>query len=646
MSKYQVTLLGIPSVVYQNKPVHFPYRKAEGIFYYLCIEKNVNRDKLISIFWGSNNETSGRKNLRQALFQIRRCLGDDIIILHGKQNLSLNPKYGIKTEWDASDEDFALSPKPFLDFFYLKECSEFEDWVQDKRNIQISRSLNYIKTELKDSSVYRDISRLRRLIETWSYWKPWDEDMVLAGMKCYAHAEKYDLGIQLHREYVNCLQRELDEQPSHSVELLFRTLFHRKEVSLKRKADRKDHFFGRLAELQYIDERVFWFLHNDPCTSIIIKGEVGVGKTALMEQILEMNRNTGILELVSHCYGAEDQVPLRAWRDLFKQLEDLQNDEKIHLSENSKKVIPCMLTGIATENQNPLGNQNKEYLSYTALEDSVLSLFKELAVHWKIILYFDSLQWMDVLSQQLLQRIMIELGNREVFMIATCRIDEKQAVRGLLAALTERYIVTTLQLACFSEPETELIIKEVLPSSLNDTINTHEIFLRTEGNPLVLMDTLNMIQQEGWKDNYSLPRIDMLIQLWLERLTSDQRKVLDALSIHMVHADLEDLELLVEIDRMELFEVLEQLLLTRFVTEQTLRENIIYKFRHQFYKDYVYQHLSLGKRRMWHHTIAEFYEKKKDGERWRILLPFTIKHYECSGDYKKANYLRNLQNTV
>lgn len=62
-------------------------------------------------------------------------------------------------------------------------------------------------------------------------------------MKCYMQAEKYDWGIQMYHEYVKCLRRDLDEEPSHAGELLFRTMFHRKEVSLIRKTDRKDHFF-------------------------------------------------------------------------------------------------------------------------------------------------------------------------------------------------------------------------------------------------------------------------------------------------------------------------------------------------------------------------------------------------------------------
>lgn len=641
MLEYKVTLLGIPSVFNKCETIHFPYRKAEGIFYYLCVEKKANRDELISIFWGSDEESSGRKNLRQAIFQIRSCLGKEIILQQGKNELKLNPKFGIQIDWDESDEKFFILRGRFLDFFYLKDCPEFEDWVENKRYVHISRNLDYIKTQLKNSSVYRKISFLRNLIDTWKYWKPWDEEMVLAGMKCYMQAEQYDLGIQLYHEYKKCLQQNLDEEPSHAVEQLFRSLFHRKKVSLKRNKDNKEHFYGRLEELQSIDEQIFFFLNNEPSTSVIIEGEVGVGKTALMNKVFEMNCDVGVLGFVSHCYGVESDVPLGSWRDFFNQLKDLLNTRKIHLSESSIRLIPLILTGIMSKNLGTVSGGDREIFNYAELENEILNLLKELANQWKVILFFDSLHWMDTFSQRLLQRIMIEIGNRQIFMIATCRVNEVQNIRGLLVALNERHITTTLPLMCFTETETEEIIREVLRNCWDDRINVREIFLRTDGNPLVLIDTLNMICQEGWKEGSQLPRINMLIQLQLEKLTKQQRKVLDALSISLNYAVLDELELLVEMDRMELIEVLEQLVLARFVTEETLNNNIIYKFKHQFYKDYVYYHLSLGKRRLWHSVVAEYYEKQKYGKGWQVLLPFTIQHYELSGDIEKANNLKD-----
>ncbi len=639
LSDYQVTLLGTPSVYRNEELVCFPYRKAEGIFYYLCVEKNASRDELVSFFWGSCGEDSGRKNLRQALFQIRRCLGGNVIILQGRNGLKLNQRCGVRTDWDAPDPEFALCQERFLNFFYLKGCPEFEAWVERKRELQISRSLSYIGNQLKNPAVCEDVARLQELIGIWQFWKPWDEEMVLTGMKRFAQAEKYDLGLQLYQEFVKCLRDDLSESPSHAVELLYRTLLHRKKVSFLRRPRAHDNFFGRLAELQYIDERIFWFLNEESTVSVVIEGEVGVGKTALMRQILEMNHGFDVLQLSSHCYSVEEEISLSAWRNLFVQLESLCIAGTLQLSARSLQLLPLLLSGRISEE-----DDNSAWTS-AALINGVLGLFKELVSQRKVILYFDSLQWMDSVSQQLLQRIMIEFGNDQVLLIATCRTDEQKNILGLLLALRERNIITSLPLSPFTEEETAAVICEALQNpGTSNTPDTHELFLRSEGNPLVLMETLSVIRQEGWKKGLPLPRLDMLIQLRLNRLDAQQRRVLDALSIHFEHANLEDLELLTGISSKEQIELLDQLLAAGFIVEQPWGSGIVYKFKHQFYKDYVYQNLSMGKRRLWHATVAEFYDKQKTGDRWWILLPYAIRHYEYGGNPKRAEALQKLQN--
>ena len=63
-------------------------------------------------------------------------------------------------------------------------------------------------------------------------------------------------------------------------------------------------------------------------------------------------------------------------------------------------------------------------------------------------MYFDSLQWMDPVSQLLMQRMMIEFGNDRIFLIATCRTGEEKNVRGMLLALQERNMIVSLPLNC------------------------------------------------------------------------------------------------------------------------------------------------------------------------------------------------------
>lgn len=632
MSDNRVTLLGTPCVYRDGKEIHFPYRKADGIFYYLCVEKQTNRDELVSLFWGACDENTGRKNLRQALFQIRRCVGDEVIVLQGRNDLKMNERFGLKVDWDAPDAEFALSRGRFLDFFYLKECPEFEDWVEQKRAQQLARSLSYIKNQMANLSVCRNTERLQQLIDVWQMWKPWDEEMVLTGMKCFAQTGKYDLGIQLYQEYAGRLQNDLDEAPSQLVELMQQSLLHRKKLAALRKPGTQDSFFGRLEELQYIDERIFWFLNEDSTHSVVIEGEVGTGKTELMKQILKMNYGTDVLQLSSHCYGIEENYPMKAWRDMFVQLENLCDIGTIQLSEQHR----VRLSSVLAHGVNLSGHSAEDV---TVLISGVLAIFKELVSRWRIIMYFDSLQWMDSVSQLLMQRVMIEFGNEQIFLVAACRTGEEKSVRGLLLALQERNLIDLLSLSPFTEEETTAITREVLGVSEQDDEAVHRLYLRTGGNPMALMEMLGVIRREGWDSHLPLPKIDMLTQLRLDRLNPQQRRVLDAMSIQFEQADMEDLTLLTGFSPMELVDLLEQLMRADLVVEQLWDRGAVYKFRHPFYKHYVYQHLSMGKRQLWHRTMAECYDKK-EGRRWYILLPYTIRHYECGGMPERAEALR------
>ena len=240
-----------------------------------------------------------------------------------------------------------------------------------------------------------------------------------------------------------------------------------------------------------------------------------------------------VMYSLHHCYGLEADLPVKAWRDLFLQLENLCEIGTVHLSEQGTEMLSSILS--PNIDREVYGTERT-----AALINNVLALFKELVSQWRIIMYFDSLQWMDPVSQLLMQRMMIEFGNDRIFLIATCRTGEEKNVRGMLLALQERNLTVSLPLNPFTEEETASIAGKVLKEPIKEEA-LHALFLRTGGNPLALMELLNAIQQEGWDSDHPLPRVDMLIQLRLDRLTPQQRRVLDAMSIQFEQADLEDL---------------------------------------------------------------------------------------------------------
>ena len=80
MKKIRINLCGNPQVLADGREVSFPYKKAEGLLYYLCVRKSVTREELINLLWSEEDEAAGKKKLRDAIYQIRQALGKEFCV--------------------------------------------------------------------------------------------------------------------------------------------------------------------------------------------------------------------------------------------------------------------------------------------------------------------------------------------------------------------------------------------------------------------------------------------------------------------------------------------------------------------------------------------------------------------------------------
>ena len=73
-------------------PIDLPSKKLAGLLAYLtCMAPQPqSREKLAALLWGSHFDAQARQNLRQALFRLRRMLGEDVLIGDGEE-ISLAP---------------------------------------------------------------------------------------------------------------------------------------------------------------------------------------------------------------------------------------------------------------------------------------------------------------------------------------------------------------------------------------------------------------------------------------------------------------------------------------------------------------------------------------------------------------------------
>src|SRR4029079_16647854 len=72
--------------------IGLPSRKLAGLLAYLaCNLRPQSREKLTTLLWGSRFEAQAKQNLRQALFRLRKVLGQDALRSDGEV-ISLSPE--------------------------------------------------------------------------------------------------------------------------------------------------------------------------------------------------------------------------------------------------------------------------------------------------------------------------------------------------------------------------------------------------------------------------------------------------------------------------------------------------------------------------------------------------------------------------
>ena len=87
----KITMFQTPAIELDGRPVALPFKRAEALLYYMVVRRTATRQELISLLWESCDETTGLKNLRNALYTLKKSLGGDFLLSppevtgHGEQ---------------------------------------------------------------------------------------------------------------------------------------------------------------------------------------------------------------------------------------------------------------------------------------------------------------------------------------------------------------------------------------------------------------------------------------------------------------------------------------------------------------------------------------------------------------------------------
>ena len=229
----EIRLLGQFTVQVNGAPVELTARPAQSLLAYLLLNPVAHRrERLAGLLWPDSSEANARRNLRQALWQIRRALGEqaDALLLVDDVTIAFNTaiNYWLDVESIAQPLEEAGTADDLMRAAaaYTGELLPgfYDEWVQLERErlqAQFERKLTLL---------------LERLVETqrWADILHWAERWIALGYTpepayralMLAHAGLGDMAsvAETYRRVVEALERDLDVEPSAQTRALYERL--------------------------------------------------------------------------------------------------------------------------------------------------------------------------------------------------------------------------------------------------------------------------------------------------------------------------------------------------------------------------------------------------------------------------------------
>jgi predicted ATPase/DNA-binding SARP family transcriptional activator len=512
---------------------------------------------------------------------------------------------------------------------YLPE-DRYAEWAIELRDRWRERRVELLVRLaecLKKSKSYREaIERFREALKLL----PTQEGLYQEWMRC---AYQLNDGFQLREAYRECekvLQRELGINPSTQTAQLYSELQKRDSTPVAKLFETETPmskatfaqqlkmlpFVGREAELNETVRRIH-LAREGQGQFVVISGEMGLGKTRLAEEaVLWAKANLSASVLKGHCYELETplafQALLEAFRNSIASFDrvDFANVHRAWLSELAELIPELESIFPDLSKQIALPVEYKQHRFFEIFSQSLSARARRVA---PLILCLEDLQWADPSTLDFLQFLLPRLGTIPLVILATYRNEDLSAGHRLHRLLQQGHRLNQLgeiRLRPFSVSEIDSLFR-VLSLELTNAHQRAQVLLQqTGGNPFFIAAQLQAITEDGSTFDAAAPsnetrslgytlvgNAQAVARHRLESLGAPRRRVLELIAACNEKCDTPLLENLWNGTREELHDHLTALTDAAFLSADTTG----YRYRHQAYRDLVYQTLMNEQRRQWLH---------------------------------------------
>lgn len=385
--------------------------KGAGLLAYLAIseDRTFSRDKLASLFWGSSSEDAARYNLRYNLWSLRKILEDNekgYKILDGhkdtcKFNLNNNVYIDVfhmegilgKLSQDDNDKYIKSLEKAkniykgdFLEGFYIKDCSEFNDWIFFERE-RLQRK--YFDTLYRLAKAYKTKGNFIKSIDNIEEMlniNPLQEELYVKLIRIYLKMGDRNNALQQYERCRKILREELNISPMEETKEIY------KEI---RDYSRPASGYKELKNKKVLDNKDKWVIYNenftDKDTKTLITNCYPIENlqyywlSSLIKEIID-NYNIQVLK------GFPDYY----WQDIYriessvgKIVEKIDSQINLTIITEKNKIFSAILKllhEITKESSLSICINNIQCIDDTSYEFLKLALFKAESLNLQFVI--------------------------------------------------------------------------------------------------------------------------------------------------------------------------------------------------------------------------------------------------------------------
>lgn len=389
----------------------------------------------------------------------------------------------------------------------------------------------------------------------------------------------------------------------------------------------RDPFVGRDALMERLTATLDAALEGKLRGRLLV-GQPGIGKTRACTELASIARRRGARVWTGRCPPVEQPIAYWPWQQLARHGASARELQAVRaLSASQRDALAAImpdLVGSHDATQSAPAMTASAPLSgaaQLALRNAVCAWLQASAAQGPLVLVLDDLHWADTASLELLEHVLVELGDAPLLILGTYRdaeLEKGHPHAALLdrvdrAACWKRIQVTSLEAGDIAQYLRDLT-GEAVPDALATRI--HE---RTGGNPFLVRETVRSLNTQDFareRKTYSDIEVPSPARDVIRRrasvLPEPTQRFLDAASVLGMELDLGVIaSMRGKANAAELLDDLDRAIAAQLVEAQAASRTG-HAFAHPVIRETLYGDLSSRTRRELHLAAARALERRAD----------------------------------